>query len=329
MSRRPEPGGPGDLDDDQDALVRAVASFCADRADRLGPSVAADDFRSALWEPLARLGVLALATREGGGGAAEVAIVSAVLGSFGFPGPLVATVLAGQLLHDERRRAVLDGAALCALGPAAPLPWAPVAAVLLDLDGDLVWLAEPAGKMVAGDAIGGEPSARVALTRTVPLSGAAPALALADVAAAAYLSGAAGELVAGAARYAADRHQFERPIGDFQGVAFPLADAHAHLAAAADLVRQAAVSLDEGGRAWRVAAAVARLSARRAALAAVYSCHQVYGAVGFAADGPMDRLRRRIAQTALLPPDPSALAGTVFGGLRPGQPREWPPPAAG
>jgi alkylation response protein AidB-like acyl-CoA dehydrogenase len=329
MSRRPEPGGPGDLDDDQEALARAVASFCADRTDQLGPSVAADDFRSSLWEPLARLGVLALATPEGGGGAAEVAIASAVLGSFGFPGPLVATVLAGQLLHDGRRRSVLDGAALCALGPAAPVPWAPLAVVLLDLDGDEVWLAEPAGEMAPGDAIGGEPAASVAFKRTVPLPGAAAALALADVAAAAYLSGAGAELVAGAARYAADRHQFDRPIGDFQGVAFPLADAHTHLAAAADLVRQAAGSLDDGGGAWRVAAAVARVSARRAALAAVYACHQVYGAVGFAADGPMERLRRRIAQTALLPPDPAALAATVLGGLRRGQRREWPPSAAG
>jgi alkylation response protein AidB-like acyl-CoA dehydrogenase len=309
------PSGPGHLNDDQEALLRALTGFCVDRGEVLRPARVGDDFLVQLWKPLAGMGVLALATPEGGGGAQEVAAALAVLGRFGFPGPLVATVLAGQVLSDERRRTVLAGEALCAVGPAAVMPWASGAVALFDLGDDAVWLARPAGPMAPRPAIGGEPAVAVVLERTARLSGAGPALALADVAAASYLVGAGTELVDQAARHAAERHQFDRPIGDFQGVAFPLADAHAHLAAASDLTWQAAVSLDEGGRDGRVEAAVARLSARRAALSGLYAAHQVYGAVGFVADGPMARLRGRIAQTALLPPDPSALARTVFAGL--------------
>jgi alkylation response protein AidB-like acyl-CoA dehydrogenase len=321
------PGEPGELTDDQHALLRAVTGFCEDRSHRLRTPLVAEDFLLGVWRPLARLGVLALATPEGGGGAAEVAATSAVLGSFGVPGPLLATVLAGQVLDDGRRRPVLDGESVCAIGPLAVVPWATVAAVFLEVEGGEVWLCEPVGEPAPGPAIGGEPAARVVLRRTMPLPGAGPALALADVAAAAYLTGAAAEVVNGAAGYAADRHQFDRPIGDFQGVAFPLADAHTHLAAAADLTWQAARSLDEGRGDGPEAAAVARLSARRAALAGVYACHQVYGASGYAEDGPMAGLRRRIAQTALLPPDPTALARTVLGGLLPGPTAPDPAPA--
>jgi alkylation response protein AidB-like acyl-CoA dehydrogenase len=162
-------------------------------------------------------------------------------------------------------------------------------------------------------AIGGEPSAGVMLRRVGILAAGSRALALADVAAASYLTGAGTQLLDGAANYAKDRRQFGRPIGDFQGVAFALADVHAHLAAAADLTWGAAASLDEDRRQGRSQAAAARLSARRAALASVYACHQVYGAMGFTEEGPMAVLRRRIAQTALLPPDPEALGAIVLG----------------
>ncbi len=323
MTAAAVPAEAGELNDEQEALASALGDFCQDRADVVRSASALDDFVTRLWTPLGALGVLALATPEGGGGAAEIAVAGSVLGRHGFPGPLVATVLAGQVLHDERRPAVLDGRALTAIGPALVTPWAADAVAFFELEGGDIWLGEPAGPMDAVSAIGGEPAARVALKRTVAVAGAARALALADVAAAAFLTGAGLQLVDGAAAYARDRRQFGRPIGDFQGVAFPLADVHARLAAAADLTWAAATSLDcdgvgldAGDSAGRFEAAAARLSARRAALESVYACHQVYGAMGFTEEGPMAVLRRRIAQTALLPPGPEALERVVLEGWR-------------
>jgi hypothetical protein len=307
---------PGELSDEQDALAAAIGDFCADHAEAIRSPTTLEDFVARLWRPLGALGVLALATPEGGGGASEIAVSGAVLGQYAVPGPWLATVLAGQVLHDGRRPAVLDGAALAAVGPGAVVPWALEAAVFFEIDVGAVWLGEAAGALTPVTAIGGEPAARVALRRLRALPGASRGLALADIAAAAYLTGAGTQLLDGAAAYAKDRAQFGRPIGDFQAVAFPLADVHAHLAAAADLTWAAARSVDEGSPQGRYHSAAARLSARRAALASVYACHQVYGAMGYTEEGPMAVLRRRIAQTALLPPGPEALGGVVLGGAR-------------
>jgi alkylation response protein AidB-like acyl-CoA dehydrogenase len=309
----PVPAEPGELNDEQDALATALTGFCQNRT---APPASVDDFVAGWWAPLGALGVLALATPDGGGGAAEMAVTGAVLGRFGYPGPWLATVVAGQVLHDDRRQPVLDGLALSALGPGAAVPWAAEAVAHFEIDGDEVWHGEPAASLVPVTSIGGSPAAAWALRRTVACSSAARVLALVDVAAAAYLTGAGTQLLEGAAAYAQDRQQFGKSIGDFQAVAFPLADVHAHLAAAADLTWAAALSVDDGSPGARVLAAAARLSARRAALACVYACHQVYGAMGYTEEGPMAPLRRRIAETALAPPGPEALERTVLSGWR-------------
>jgi alkylation response protein AidB-like acyl-CoA dehydrogenase len=305
------PAEPGELNDEQDALAAALTGFCQDR---IGFRPTVEDFVDGWWAPLGALGALALATPEGGGGAAEISVTGAVLGRFGYPGPLLATIVAGQVLHDDRRQPVLDGQALSALGPGPAVPWAAEAVAHFEIDGDEVWLGEPVASLVPVIAIGGSPAAAWALRRTVACSGAGAVLALVDVAAAAYLTGAGTQLLDGAAAYAQDRQQFGKPIGDFQAVAFPLADVHAHLAAAADLTWTAALSVDDGSPAAHAQAAAARLSARRAALASIYACHQVYGAMGYTEEGPMAGLRRRIAEVALAPPGPEALERTVLSG---------------
>jgi hypothetical protein len=141
----------------------------------------------------------------------------------------------------------------------------------------------------------------------------------AHIAIAAYLAGAAGALLDGAASYAADRRQFGRPIGEFQAVAFPLVDAHVRRIAASQLVWHAAGSIDHADRDDNgtsdgdrgTAAVVARLSARRAALLAVHTCHQVYGALSYTMESPMGALRRQVATYVLLPPSPTELSASV------------------
>jgi alkylation response protein AidB-like acyl-CoA dehydrogenase len=119
---------------------------------------------------------------------------------------------------------------------------------------------------------------------------------MAHLALAANLVGAATRLLRDTAGYAATRVQFRRPLGDFQGVAFPLAEVDASLAAARALVRRAATLLAAGAQAEF--AATALRSAVRAASKAVHACFQAYGAMAFTEECDAARYGRRIAQLA-------------------------------
>jgi alkylation response protein AidB-like acyl-CoA dehydrogenase len=276
----PVPAAAGELSDTQDALAAALGDFCDDRANLLRSPIHAEEFVSRWWAPLGALGVLALATPEGGGGVAEIAVTAAVLGRYGFPGPLVATVLAGQVLHDQRRQPVLDGLALSALGQGAVVPEAglPEAVVFFDIDGDevRVGVTEPAPD------IGGGPAAAVVLKRTLAARSSARALALADVAAASYLTGAGTQLLEGAASYAKDRRQFGRPVGAFQALKHLMADMFVRSELARSAVYAAGVTLDdpEVGSVVR-AVAGAKVTGGEAALGNAKTCIQVHGGMGY------------------------------------------------
>ena len=264
------------------------------------------------WKGLAELGVLALGT-EGAGGALEVAAVCEELGRAAAPGPLAATFVAGQLLSPEEAAPVVDGDAVVALGEAPLLPWAPVAGVVIELSGAEAWLADVRGPVEEVATTAGEPWGRVTLERRRPLDGVAPALALGDVALAAYLVGLARRLLDVSVAYAADRRQFGKAIGDFQAVAHRLADVELAARAAAALVRTAAGSFDDGVDPTGPAA-MARLSATRAALAAGYQAHQVHGAMGFTVEGPVAHLSHRARQVSLHVPGPARLREAALSG---------------
>jgi butyryl-CoA dehydrogenase len=80
--------------------------------------------------------------------------------------------------------------------------------------------------------------------------------------------------------YAKERQTFGRPIGSYQGVAFRCADLEVALAAARRLVYHAAW-LRDSGRPFKTEAAVAKLFATEAAIAATRSATQVFGGYGF------------------------------------------------
>jgi alkylation response protein AidB-like acyl-CoA dehydrogenase len=128
------------------------------------------------------------------------------------------------------------------------------------------------------------------------------AIAIADVALAAYLAGCGDFLLRNVAAYAADRVQFRKPIGSFQSVAHPLADCFVQLTSARTLARLGAHAIDNGLPAASVAAATARLSATRAALHTALQAHQTYGAMGFTVEGPIGSRSARIRQLSLFPP---------------------------
>ena len=85
-------------------------------------------------------------------------------------------------------------------------------------------------------------------------------------------------------------------------MALPLAEAQLRLTAAETLARAAACGFDAGSSRAGAQASVARLSARRAALGAAFTAHQVFGAIGITTDGPAFHVSRRIQQLATQPP---------------------------
>ena len=106
--------------------------------------------------------------------------------------------------------------------------------------------------------------------------------------------GLAAAAVDYAVAYAWTRQQCGRPIADFQGVAFMLADMSTQLAAARALVREAARTLDRGASAGEVTAAAARakLFCTDTAMRVTIDAVQVLGASGCGQDHPVERWMR-------------------------------------
>jgi acyl-CoA dehydrogenase len=102
-----------------------------------------------------------------------------------------------------------------------------------------------------------------------------------------------------ATAYAKERIVFGRPIGQNQGVQFPIARAYAQMRAAELMVRSAA-SLYEAGRECGAEANMAKLLAAEASWAAADMCLQTHGGFGFAEEFDIERKFRetRLYQTA-------------------------------
>lgn len=99
--------------------------------------------------------------------------------------------------------------------------------------------------------------------------------------------------------YARERQVFGRPIGQNQGVQFPIARAHIQTEAAALMVQRAAHLYDEGKPAG-AEANMAKLLASEAAWAAADTCIQTHGGYGFTAEYDVERKFRetRLYQVA-------------------------------
>lgn len=94
-----------------------------------------------------------------------------------------------------------------------------------------------------------------------------------------------------AVAYAGQREQFGRPIGEFQGVAFGLADMAAAVAAARALYLDAA-RLRDAGRPFGSQAAMAKLIATDTAMRVTTQAVQVHGGYGYTRDFPVERYFR-------------------------------------
>jgi acyl-CoA dehydrogenase len=102
-----------------------------------------------------------------------------------------------------------------------------------------------------------------------------------------------------ARRYASERIVFDRPIGQNQGIQFPIAQAYAHVRAA-DLMRYEAARLFDAGQPCGAEANLAKLLAADASWEAANVCLQTHGGFGFAAEYDVERKFRetRLYQVA-------------------------------
>lgn len=98
--------------------------------------------------------------------------------------------------------------------------------------------------------------------------------------------------------HAGERRAFGRPIREFQGVAFRLADVALRLDAARLLTHRAAWALDRAARATKEAA-MAKLAASEASVDACDAAIQVLGAYGYSADYPVERYWRDARVTTI------------------------------
>ncbi len=303
------------FDDAQAGIATVLTQFCRDHCDEDTVKALAGKFPDALWRELADLGVLAAATPEGDGGPSEVIAAMETLGYASFPGPLAATFLATQFLPIDERIAIAQGQAIVAVGRPPLFPFGPLATIFLEIDAEDVYRVHPRGEVESVDTIGAEVWGRVDCERGERFEGAANALALYRAALASYLVGAGDALIRAAAEHARTRKQFGQPIGQFQAVSHPLADAHIRIEAARLIARSAADQLEGGDLGASLEACAAHFSARRAATEAAHTCHQIFGALGITLEGPVFHLSRRILQLSALAPGAEVSAEALYLGI--------------
>ena len=91
--------------------------------------------------------------------------------------------------------------------------------------------------------------------------------------------------------YAQERKQFGKPIAEFQGLQWMLADMHVKLQAGRELIHKAAIN---AGRGFPDAleTATAKLFAAEAAIAITNTAMQIHGALGYSCDLPLERMVR-------------------------------------
>ncbi|MEN8374490.1 MAG: acyl-CoA dehydrogenase family protein [Gemmatimonadota bacterium] len=94
-----------------------------------------------------------------------------------------------------------------------------------------------------------------------------------------------------ALRFSGKRHQFERPIRDFQGVQFSLADMATEIEAGRHLIYHAAW-LKERGRPYGKQASMAKLYTSELAMRTTTRAVQLMGAYGYTNEYPVERMMR-------------------------------------
>ena len=297
-----------------------------------GPEVvnAAEDgeWPEALWEALEASALTRAWIPEALGGPgtslADGFAIARIAGSCAAPVPLAETLLAGWLASDaglelpEGPLAVapadasspvrLAGGTLA--GSAAHTPFARacghLAVVFGSGDAQGVALVERAACVVEpGTSLAGEPRDTVIFDGAIPASRSSPGALdhggrlrrMGATLRAKQMAGALEGSLEQSLRYAADRHQFGRPIAKFQAVQHSLAVLAGEVAAATTSADAAASAIARHGleddRTF-LAVATAKIRCGQAAGAGAAIAHQVHGAMGFTREYSLQHRTRRL-----------------------------------
>ena len=95
-----------------------------------------------------------------------------------------------------------------------------------------------------------------------------------------------------AVAYARERKQFGRPIGDFQGIEFKLADMEIKTAAARELLYKACAMADQGHPQRAKYSSMAKVFCSDTAMAVTVEAVQVLGGYGYVKEYPVERMMR-------------------------------------
>lgn len=301
-------------DDIRAMLIESVSRLLNDKVDQKMLEAAKEDgWSAALWKALEETELPRVGIPEEAGGAggtlSDLAAVLRVAGRFAAPVPLAETaMLAGWMLAsagipvprgplaagpagDDVVRARREGGCWLVSGTLARVPWARVAERLVLLahtdEGPLVVSLDPAKCAIGpGRNLANEPRDRVIIDNAAA-DAAAPAakvtrseLRLRGALARSLLAaGALERTLELAVRYAQERVQFGRRIGQFQAIQQELARFAGEVAAAVASALSAAGAM-ERGHDVTLAVASAKIRTAEAAREGALIAHQVHGAIG-------------------------------------------------
>jgi acyl-CoA dehydrogenase len=280
-----------------------------------------------LWRALEEGGLTLPLVPEAAGGAggtwADAHVVVRAAGKHNAPVPLVETIVAGWLLaqaglevplgpltlapvHEgERLTLARAGGGWRLSGTATRVPWGAAAGhVVAVAEGDgtpmVALVRQGAGRVTADRNLALEPRDTLAFDGAAVVA-AAPAGGPVDgqtvlihgaMVRAAQMAGAVESLLEQSVRYATERKQFGRPIGNFQAIQHNLAIVAGHVAAAGIAAENAFRAADRGRPDFEVA--VAKVRAGEAAGVCAGLAHQAHGAIGFTYEHSLHFSTRRL-----------------------------------
>jgi len=317
----------------QTMLEQMVERFFAEQLDSTAQaSRQAGHFSQDLWCGIEELGLTRplVPSEPAALGASwlDVLVVLRAAGRHAAPLPLAETIIAGWLLaragldapegpltlvdvdnsaaDGERLRLEPRGEDWRLSGKASRVPWGRVAtaAVLVVPHEGQQWivLAPRAGAGVTnGHNLGGEWRDDFVFrdhpVKTAPLPQTAgrvsPVRLLGGLARCAQITGALDRVLESAVRYANERRQFGQPIAKFQAVQHSLAILAGEVAACG-VATEAAFNAVQAGGDPSFLVAIAKIRAGSAAAQGIAIGHQVYGAIGFTLEHPLQLSTRRL-----------------------------------
>ncbi|MDG2028777.1 MAG: acyl-CoA dehydrogenase [Acidimicrobiales bacterium] len=337
-----------DLDDHHGLLLTSFDElFSTESSSSRVRAAEQTGFDAELWNSLTEVGAVSmLVTPEAGGGGGSLFDAALILdraGAYTASVPLAEAMLAGQLLEQidsraDHLRALVDGSTSVLFaprplhGPSELVRGGVFADAIVGLRGDdLVLLSRPQAPAPTDD-LGNSGLARWDTTgpADVLATGAdahrlfSTTLTQWRILAAAALVGLSRKALELGAAYASERVQFDRRIGEFQGIAHPLANGVTEIEGARLLLWDALIQCGEGGRGAHPTAALAFGWAAEAAARATGTALHTLGGYGLALEYDLQLYQRRAKAWSALAGDPRAAYLDAARGLWDDEPKPAP-----